>query len=448
MIASIFKAYDIRGIYPKELNEKTAQKIGNAFAQICQADKIIIGRDIRLSSDSLFKALSKGITMAGIDVLDIGLVSTDAVLYASGVLNLPAVMITASHNPKQYNGFKISYAGAKALDGQTGLAKILKLIQQQKEIVEQIKGEVQTGNIIDLYTKALHQLINPKKIKPLRIAVDAGNGMAGKILPEVYKKLPVKITPLYFKLDGNFPNHQPNPIERKNTVNLRKKIITAKANFGMAFDGDGDRIFFFDEKGKSISATIIGALIADYILSKPRGRGKSSKEKILYNAVCGRILPETIKKHGAQAIKDRVGHTYIKKTMRAKNIVFGAEASGHYFYRDLFFIDSAMMTALIVTQIISEAGKKFSEVIKPYQKYFAIEETNSAVKNPQKIISKLKQQYSDGQQSKLDGLTVEYPDWWFNVRPSNTEPLLRLNLEANTKQLMQTKKKELLKIIK
>ncbi len=444
MIASIFKAYDIRGIYPKELNEETAQKIGNAFAQICKADKIIIGRDMRLSSDTLFKTLAKGVTLAGIDVLDIGLVSTDVVLYASGALNLPAIMITASHNPKQYNGFKICYAGAKALDGQTELAKILKLIQQQKETIEPIKGEIQTGDIIALYIKTLHQLINTKKIKPLHIAVDAGNGMAGKILPAVYKKLPIKITPLYFKLDGNFPNHQPNPIERKNTFALRKKIITVKADLGMAFDGDGDRIFFFDEKGESISATIIGALIADYILSK----SKSRKEKILYNTVCGRVLPETIKKHDAQAIKDRVGHTYIKKTMRSKNIIFGAEASGHYFYRDLFFIDSAMITALIVTQIISEAGKKFSEIIKPYQKYFAIEETNKTVKNPQKIINKLQKQYSDGKQSKLDGLTVEYPDWWFNVRLSNTEPLLRLNLEANTKKLMQEKKKELLKIIK
>lgn len=439
---SIFKAYDIRGIYPKELNEKIAKYIGNAFAQINREHKIIVGRDMRLSSDKLFAGLVKGITMTGADVLSLGLVSTGVVYFASGLLNLPAVMITASHNPKNWNGFKFCFPGAVFLNKEKHLDKIAELVKAKKIMLEPIKGNLQQSNVIPLYVKKLHSLIKPKKIKKLKIVADAGNGMAGKIVPEIYKNLPCQITPLYFKLDGSFPEHQPNPLESKNTTALRRKIVQIKADFGMAFDGDADRVFFFDEKGKTISSSIIGSLVIDYLLKKKK------KEKILYNTVCSDIVPETIKKHGTQAIQERVGHSIIKATMRRKNILFGVEHSGHFYYRDLFFIDCTMLTALLITQIVSGQNQPFSELIKPYQKYFKIEETNTAVKNKTTKIKQLERLYKDGRQSKLDGLTVRYKDWWFNVRPSNTEPVLRLNLEAKSEKLMKEKKKELLKIIR
>ncbi len=462
---SIFKAYDIRGTYPDQLNENYAKLIGSAFAQFAKSKKIIIGRDMRSSSEEIFKGLGDGIKNTGADIINIGLVSTDTVYYASGKLNYPAVMITASHNPKEYNGMKFCLAGASPVGKNTGLEKIKELTKQSRSLQHQTTGSLllpgrdrndrkfnaphndrigktYKKDILNDYKKFVLKFVKKKNIKPLKIAIDAGNGMAGKIIPIIFKNLPVKIIPLYFKLDGNFPNHPANPIEKKNLKNLIKTVKEKKADLGMAFDGDADRVFFIDENGKTVLAPIIVAIIAKNILQKNHGA------KIIYDLRCSRIVPETIKNNGGKAIIERVGHSFIKDRMKKTGAIFAGELSGHYYYRDNFRADSGIITALIILEILSKSNKKMSALVKELEKYYQIEEKNFKVKNKNKKIKEIKKIYGDGKQSQLDGLSVEYSDWWFNIRPSNTEPVLRLNLEANTKKIMLEKRKELSRILK
>lgn len=432
---SIFKAYDVRGVYPSQFNENDAKLIGNAFARFTKTKKIIVGRDMRISSNKIFKTFSQGISEAGVDILDLGLVSTDTIYYTSGKLNLPAVMITASHNPKEYNGFKFCLEKAKPISENTGLRQIKNLTKTYKNVKK--IGKIFKKNVLQNYKKFALSFIDKKQIKPLRIVIDAGNGMAGKIVPLFFNKLPLKIIPLYFKLDGNFPNHLANPIERKNLRNLIKKIKTKKVDLGIAFDGDADRALFVDEQARPISGAIITAIIAKNILIK------NPKEKIIYDLRCGHIVPETIKKYKGKPIIVRVGHSFIKATMKKNKAIFGGELSGHYYYRDNFYADSGIITALIILEILSKSNQKMSQIVKAFQKYYQIEETNFKVADKDKKIREIKKKYSDGKQFELDGISVEYKNWWFNVRASNTEPVLRLNLEANTKKLMLEKKKEL-----
>ncbi|MDD4271303.1 MAG: phosphomannomutase/phosphoglucomutase [Patescibacteria group bacterium] len=438
---SIFKAYDIRGIYPNQLNEETAQAIGFCFARLNQAKKIIVGRDMRLSSKPIFDALAKGINQAGSEVIDIGLVSTDVTYFASGKLNLAAIMITASHNPKEWNGFKLTKEGAVPF-GENDIKKLRQAVIKHKINIKNAKQKIKKNNILPNYNKNVLSFIDKNKIKKLKIVADAGNGMGGKILSKIYAELPCKIIPLYFKLDGSFPNHQPSPIEGKNMVQLQKKVRQTKADFGMAFDGDADRVFFVDEKSNLINGASIVAILAKYFLSRHKG------EKIIYDLRCSRLIPELIKANGGQPLISRVGHSFIKKLMKQTKAVFGGELSGHYYFRDNYRADSAMITAVIITQILSESKKNFSGMIKDYIKYFQIEETNSEVKNKDAKLKEIKRKYKNGKISNLDGITVEYPEWWFNIRKSNTEPVLRLNLEAKTKELMENKKNELLKLIR
>ena len=439
---SIFKAYDIRGIYPNDLNEETAAAIGFALTKMLKAEKIIVGRDMRLSGEKIFNALTQGITNAGAEVINIGLVPTDAAYFASGVFNLPAVMITASHNPAEWIGFKITRSGAIPF-GEDDIKKL-----KEKSVLKPLgnapaaKEKITTYDIVPEYLNNALSFIDKNKIKPLKIAADAGNGMAGKFIPLLYNGLPCSLIPLYFELDGSFPNHPASPIEYKNLIDLQKKIKEEKADFGMAFDGDADRVFFIDENSAIINGSIIAAIIAEYFLEKHKG------EKIIYDLRCSHVVPEIIVKNGGQAIISRVGHSFIKKTMRETGAIFGGEFSGHYYYRDNFCADSAMITALIITQIISEANMPLSSLVKNYLKYWQIEETNSSIDDKDAVIKNLKEKYKDGKITELDGMTVEYDDWWFNVRPSNTEPVLRLNLEAKTKELIENKNVELLKIIR
>ena len=435
---SIFKAYDIRGIYGQDLTNKTAEAIGNVFAQLANKQTIVIGRDMRLSNKALFTSLAQGINNAGVKVIDIGLVSTDITYFASGFWKLPAIMITASHNPQEWNGFKLTLAKAVPF-GQTKIQKLKKLIEQDKFINTPLHKAIEQKNILPDYLKNCLKFINTKNISNLKIVADAGNAMAGKIVPLIYNNLPCKIIPLYFELDGLFPNHQPSPIESKNLVDLQKTVLKEKASFGMAFDGDADRVFFVDEQGQAINGGIIVAILAEYFLKK------HFNEKIIYDLRCGHIVPEIIKKNNGQAIISRVGHSFIKKIMKKTKAIFGGELSGHYYYRDNYRADSAMITALIITEIISQKNKPLSTIIKNYTRYWQIEETNSLVKNQKRKIKELKEKYCDGNQNNLDGLTVEYLEWWFNVRASNTESLLRLNLEATSQKLMEEKKHELLK---
>lgn len=439
---TIFKAYDIRGVYPDQLNEKAAYALGRSFAIFSKAKKIIVGRDMRLSGIKLVKSFADGIVDQGSDVLLIGEISTDCSYFASGKYNLPAAMFTASHNPAKYNGLKLSLSGATPISEDSGLKEIQHLAIKQNWPLKNTKGKIYEKNVLAEYIDHALTFIDLKKISRLSVAIDAGNGMAGKIIPLIAKKLPIKIIPLYFELDGSFPNHEANPIKIENVKKLIESVQKKKADLGLAFDGDADRVFFIDEKGNRVSSSLITALVAEQILKKKPGA------KIIYNVPCSKIVKETIVLNHGLPIKERVGHSFIKAAMKKEQALFGGEHSGHYYFKNNFNADSGLITALIVLELLSAANKPFSEVLKKYQKYYAIEETNSEVNNKEEKIKELKQKYADAQIEELDGVTFNYPDYWFNVRPSNTEPLLRLNLEANSEILRNKKTEEILTIIR
>lgn len=441
-MSNIFKAYDVRGIYPEEINEQIAYDIGRSFAVFAQAEKIIIGRDMRASGVSLAENFARGVIDQGVDALLIGEISTDCSYFAAGKYNLPAAMFTASHNPAQYNGIKFSLAGAVPISEDTGLKKIEEMASSLNLPAANKKGVIEKKDVLHEYIEHALSFIDKNKIKPLSIAVDAGNGMAGKIIPLIEKKLPCKIIPLYFKLDGSFPNHEANPIKPKNVADLIKSVKANHADLGLAFDGDADRVFFIDESGNRVSSSLISAMLAEQILKKNHGA------KIIYNVPCSKIVQETIAANGGKAIKERVGHSFIKATMKQESAVFGGEHSGHYYFKDNYFADSGLIAALIVLEIISEISQPFSEILKKYKKYFAIEETDSETKDKAAKMRELKEKYADARIEELDGVTFNFPDYWFNVRPSNTEPLLRLNLEASTEELKNKKTEEILNIIR
>lgn len=439
---SIFKAYDIRGLFPEQINQEVAQVLGQALVQILACEQVIIGRDMRLSSDEIFKGLALGIMAAGAKVIDIGLVTTDCVYYAAGKLNQPGIMITASHNPKEWNGLKIAKAGAYPFGDEE-----IKNLSQIAATMEIIKTEYQVEKIshydvLPEYLNNIFSFIDKSKIKPLKIVADAGNGMAGKFIPLLFKDLPCELIPLYFELDGSFPNHPASPIEYKNLIDLQHKIQETQADLGMAFDGDADRVFFIDADGKVVDGGILGLLVAENFLQK------HPNEKIIYDLRCSRAVPETIIANGGQALISRVGHSFIKKQMAETNAIFAEEFSGHYYYRDNYRADSAMITVLIILEILSTANLPLSKLVQKSSKYFQIEETNSTVADKEKVIASIKEKYHDGHMTELDGLTIEYADWWFNIRGSNTEPVLRLNLEAATAVDAEAKKAELLNLIR
>lgn len=436
MNTSIFKAYDIRGVYPDELNEEGAFEIGRMFANYIGGGTVIVGRDMRLSSPVLFKQFAKGITSSGLDVVNIGTVSTDALYFASGHWSLPAVMITASHNPKEYNGFKLCEAGAGAIQPE-------KLITNNQLLITKKKGRVIKKDILKDFREHILNFADVSQIKPLKIAVDAGNGMAGKMIKNIFKNLPVKIIPLYFKLDGSFPNHEANPMKPENIEDLRQLVLKKKADLGVVFDGDADRIFFIDETGRRIAPSLIGALLSKKLLIQNSG------QKIVYSLLCGQIVRETIEKYGGEAVMERAGHVFIKQRMRETGAIFGIEHSAHYYFERNFFAESGFAVLLMVLEIISRENKPFSEILKEFDKYFAFEEMNFKMDDDKKksVLKLLGEKYSNGRIDQTDGLTVKYNDWWFNLRPSNTEPVMRLNLEAINQGLAEEKKNEILKII-
>ncbi|MBI3027285.1 phosphomannomutase/phosphoglucomutase [Candidatus Woesearchaeota archaeon] len=448
MLSEIFKAYDVRGIYGETLTDDIAYRIGRAFVHFLKCKDVIVGTDMRLSSPKLSMAFMKGIKEQGANAIFIGKVCTDAVYFASGVLDKPAVMFTASHNPPQYNGIKFCRNNAIPINDDTGLRQIRAIAEseQYKKIGNKKPGKIVKKDILKDYVRHVISFVDVKKLRKLRIAVDAGNGMAGKIIPLVYKSLPVKIVPLYFKLDGSFPNHPANPIKYENLADLQKAVKEKKCSFGIAFDGDADRIFFIDENGSIINSSIISCLIIKDILTK----SKNKMQKIIYNLVCSRIVPEVIKKHHGIPVMERVGHSFIKDTMRKTKAIFACEHSAHYYYRDNYRADSAIITSLIVSEIVSKKRMILSELLKEFRKYHTIEETSIRVKDKNAKLKEIESIYKKQKPqntSKLDGITFEFKEWWFNVRPSNTEPLLRLNLEANSDGLMKEKKDELTKLI-
>jgi len=432
----IFKAYDIRGLYPGEIDEDTAYKIGRSFVEFLKAKEVLVGRDMRLSSKDLFDSLTQGIIEQGADVLDLGEISTDALYFASGEFSKPAIMITASHLSSRHNGFKLCREDAVPMSKYAGLDDIQKLVVLGGFSQPEKKGKIIEQDILNEYVKHVLSFIDLSKLRPLKIVVDAGNGMAGKMIPLVFKDLPIKITEMYFELDGSFPNHVPNPIKSKNLTDLQRKVKSKKANLGIAFDGDGDRVFFVDEKGKIIKSSLVFALLVKKVLEKyPKG-------KVVYNMVCSKIVPETIKELGGEAIIGRTGHSFIKHKMKETGAVFAGEHSGHYYFKENFGADSGLIAFLIILEIISTTKKSFSQLIKPFKKYFSIEQTNFKIENQDETLRRLEGKYRDGKLSHIDGLSVEYPDWRFSIRPSNTEVLLRLNLEANSEALMKEKFKE------
>lgn len=439
---AIFKAYDIRGVVPDDLNEELVTKLGKAFATFVEADTVMVGHDMRNTSLPLAEAFASGVMSCGKDVKFLGLIATDTSYYAAGKYNLPCVMFTASHNPAQWNGLKLTNAGATPIGQESGLQEIRTILEQESWTETDTPGTKTEMNVIDEYIAHALSMVDTSKIKPFKVAIDAGNGMGGYVAPKLFESLPCKVIPLYFELDGNMPNHEPNPIKPENVADLIEAVKKEGADIGMAFDGDADRVFFIDEKGNRVSASFVGAMVAKNMLKKNPGA------TIIYNAVSSKIVPETVQENGGTAVIERVGHSFIKKTMAETGAIFGTEHSGHYYFADNYRADSAVITALIVLEMLSEAGKPFSELLAEFQKYYAIEETNSEVDDKDAAIARVKEKYSDAEISELDGVTFRYDDFWFNVRPSNTEPVLRLNLEANTPELRDEKTKEVLTIIR
>jgi len=441
---SIFKAYDVRGIYPTELDEKLAYKIGRAVVYFLKVKQVLVSKDMRKSSESLKNELVKGITDQGADAIEVeGLCSSPRSYFACWHLKTPAsVMVTASHNPGKYNGFKFTRKEAIPISGDTGILDIEKLVLNNKFNNPKIKGRVSKKEITKAYKKHILTMFDVKKIKPLKVVIDAGNGMGGVDMELVLDELPLKVVKMYFEPDGNFPNHEANPLKEENLVDLKKKVVSEQADFGIALDGDADRVFFIDEKGETIPADFVTCLIAEEILKEGKGG------RVLYDLRSSWIVKEIVEKAGGTSGMCKVGHSFIKEQMRKEKAVFAGELSGHFYFRDNFYTDSGVIAALKIIQIISVKGGRLSELIKPLKKYSASGEINSEVEDKEGKIKELAMLYKDGKISYLDGIRIDFDDWWFNVRASNTEPLLRLNLEAKTNKLMEKKRDEVLKAIR
>jgi phosphomannomutase len=446
---SIFKAYDIRGRYPDALNEDVARKIGRAYVSFLglSGSRVVVGRDMRLSGEPLEDAFVRGVTEAGADVLNIGLVSTDALYFAVGHLEEPGgAMITASHNPKDYNGLKLCREDAIALSGDEGISQIRDLITSGTlpEPNEET-GSVEEGDITEDYAEHCLSFINTDGLKPLKIVVDAGNGMAGKMLPPIFEKLPFEYVPMYFELDGSFPNHPPNPIEPQNMEDLQERVVAEGADFGAAFDGDADRVFIVTENGVTISGDILATLVAKNVLEKEPGAA------IVYSAVCSKALPELVRREGGRPIRTKAGHSIIKPQMRKNDAAFGGEHSGHFYYRDNYFADSGIIAMLTVAELVGRQEEPLSELLVPIDPYVRSGEINSEVEDQEEVLKRVEEHYAERDEPEidhLDGLTVDYGDWWFNLRPSNTEPLLRLNVEASDRETMEKERDGLLDLLR
>lgn len=439
---SIFKSYDIRGIYPKELNEEAAFKIGQAFVAYTKTKKIVVGRDMRISSPVLYGHLVRGITSQGADVYSIGEVPVELMYFTTAHFDYDAgIMITASHNPKEYNGFKMINRKSKGIFDVIRGKELIDLASQDFKDVE-VLGEVKELNIWQDYISHIFSVVSSQEINPVKIVIDASNGMAGKVIPMIEDSLPIEIISLNFDLDGNFPNHPPNPLLEESEEQIKKKVLEEKADFGVIFDGDADRIFLVDEKGEIVRGDITLLFLADYFLKRFPGRA------IAYNLICSKAVPEFIKKMGGVPVKTKVGYVNVSKGLIENNGIVSGEISGHYSFKDNYYFDSGIIALLILLKVIGESNKKLSEMVKEYFIYEISTEINFKVRDKEGIIKKIKEKYSDGKQDFLDGITIEFKDWWFNVRPSNTEPLLRLTVEADTKRLLEEKKKELSSFLK
>ncbi|MBV9972431.1 MAG: phosphomannomutase/phosphoglucomutase [Candidatus Eremiobacteraeota bacterium] len=441
---SIFKSYDVRGVYPSELNDDVAYDIGRAFVGLLGPKTFVVGRDMRPSGERLFTAFARGATRAGANVVDIGLTSTDGLYFAVGKYGYDGgVMITASHNPAQYNGMKFTREEAMALSLETGLSTMRdRILCGDLPPDAATPGKLTQRNILDDFAEHCLSFIDRSKVKPFKIAIDAGNGMAGETTPHVFKRLPCEVIPLYFELDGSFPNHPASPIEPENMRDLQAAVLKYGCDLGVAFDGDADRMFIVDEKADLIGGDMVTAIVALNTLKRHPGA------TILYNLICSRSVPEVIERAGGKPLRSKVGHSLIKKTMRENDVIFGGEHSGHFYFKDNWFADSGMIALMECLELFSEQSKKVSEVIAPIDTRFRSGEINSKVKDIPAKLQQIEEHYKDAQIDHLDGITIQYPNWWMNVRPSNTEPLLRLNVEGDTRELMEKHRDEALALIR
>ena len=446
-VAALFKAYDVRGVVPDELTPEILYKIGRALVVHLKPDQVAVGRDMRVSGPSLAGALIDGIRDQGADAVDLGLVSTDALYFAVGKYGYPAgAMLTASHNPGQYNGLKLCREQAQAVSLEHGFGEIRDLVVKGDfaDPADGRRGDLIERDILDDYAAHCLSLIETAAVRPLKIAIDAGNGMAGETVPRVFRHLPCEIVPLYFELDGTFPNHEANPIEPENIADLQRVVVEQGCDFGAAFDGDADRVFLVDERGRFVGGDMTTAMVAVKMLARNPGAA------IVYNLICSRSVPETIERRGGRPIRTRVGHSYIKATMRQEDAVFGGEHSGHFYFRDNWYADSGLIALLTVLELVSEANRPLSEVLAPLDTRVRSGEINSEVKDPAATVTAVEREMvaQGAEIDHLDGLTAQFSDRWFNLRASNTQPLLRLNVEADDQATLDRTTAEILGMVR
>jgi phosphomannomutase len=433
---AIFKAYDVRGLVPEQLDERIAEAIGVGFAGFVReqaasegatVQRVLMARDMRPSGVGLTAAFAAGVRGRGLDVVDLGLCSTDELYFAAGSLDAPGAMFTASHNPAQYNGAKFCLSGARPVGEDSGLARIKELAAAHLDAgspAMEPTGSLTSLDVLDAFADHVRSFIDVSALRPLVVVADTANGMGGLVVPAVFAELPVELEVMYGELDGTFPNHPADPIQPENQADLRKRVLEAGADIGLAFDGDADRVFLVDEQGIGLSGSTTTAIIAAAVLAKHPGG------TVIHNLICSRAVPEVVREHGGTPVRTRVGHSFIKQVMAETGAVFGGEHSAHYYFRDNYRADSGLIAAMVVLEQMSVSGLPLSELRRPFERYAASGEINTRVDDPAAVIEQVAAHYSSMPQDRMDGLTVDGGDWWFNLRPSNTEPLLRLNLEA------------------
>jgi phosphomannomutase len=445
---SIFKAYDIRGVVPDELDAGMARAIGIAFAQFAGQERLVMARDMRESGIELSRAFAQGATGAGVDVIDLGLASTDLLYFASGSLDAPGAMFTASHNPARYNGIKLCLAGARPVGEDTGLADIKARVASGAAPPAPARpGRVTERDLLDEFARHVRSFVDPAVLRPLKVVADTANGMGGLVVPRVFEGLPFELEVLFPELDGSFPNHPADPIQLENLKALQARVLETGADVGLAFDGDADRVFLVDDQAQPLSGSTTTAMVAEVMLEKHPGA------TILYNLICSKAVPEIIREHGGVPVRTRVGHSFVKAVMAETGAVFGGEHSAHYYFRDNYRADSGSIAALIVLELLSKTGRPLSELRRPLERYADSGEINIQVPDAAAVIERVASAFSPDRHPGVtldwtDGLTVDLGDWWFNLRPSNTEPLLRLNLEAATPGECQRHTSEVLALVK
>lgn len=445
MDKSVFRAYDIRGIYPTELDEAGAYKIARAVVEYVHPKKVAVGRDCRLSAPGIHQAVCQGFLDEGCEVTDVGMIATDTKCFVAGAMDFDiAINVTASHNPKEWIGLKIDKRGGEPVGGAGEIQEIGTIVEQmesQWQLPPIDLGAVHKSDVLPSWIDHVLSFVAPDKIRPLKIVVDAGNGVAGPIVRALFARLPIELVEMYFEPDGNFPNHLPSPIEPENTADLRKKVVEEKADLGMAFDGDADRVFLIDDQGQLVTGSEMTAMILDEILTQDPTR------TVLYNAICGWNVRDVVERHKAKALRTRVGHGFIKKDMRTYDAYFAGEHSGHYFFKDNYYCDSGLIAVMFVLSLMSKEGRSLVELLEPHRKYFQIPETNFNVRDKQAIIERLAERFAHEEVDWLDGITIKTLEWWANIRPSQTDPMLRLNIEAKSSALLAEVQEDLTRLI-